>query len=384
MKKIFTVALLILISIPIMAKAEDAPVKSKFPLKIYGMLWGDSVWSDSQTDLLNNITLKSVNAPTHAVDETTITKNDKYFGITAQNTRFGVSLDDYEFENGLKAGGKLEIDFWNQNTNQFRPRMRLGYAEFGMSGWKFTGGQHWDVFSPIIPQTTNMAIMWMSGNLGYRRPQFRFAYDYSINDKQGVVGKFSVNNPGNWDLITQPGLSTGIPDIQASVGYRRKMSAGDLYAGFSGLMGFREYTSRRAVYGISLDFNLPFHKYLIISGEAAFSKGASDYFSNSSAPAAGLNPSKALSIWGNINSKWTDWFETVVGYGIDDTDMEQQAASTATAPSVNKNQMILGILKFHPVKPLTLALEYENIRTKYVGGDKGVANVLLTSVIYQF
>ncbi|MFH1652918.1 MAG: hypothetical protein ABIE74_02580 [Pseudomonadota bacterium] len=383
MKKsvIVFLALVAFIVTPLISNAQEEGVTSKFPIKIYGLLWGNGVWGDSETDLLNNLTLKSINAPTHAVDEATVSPNDGYIGFTAQNTRLGFQVMDHTFNNGIYAGGKVEFDFWNQNTNQFRPRMRLGFVKFGKGIWSFEGGQDWDVFSPLLPATTNAAILWMSGNLGFRRPQMRFTIDYKFGDGAGIKYDMAVANPGNWDIITQPGLDTSFPDIQDSLAYyNENFMAGKLYLGVSTLFGKRNYGRKRNIWGYSLSLQVPLHNYFQLVGEVAYSKGTSDYMTNASTDTNGTN--KVFSVWANLISKWTGWFETVVGYGLDDP--KRMVPITAGVVNVNKNQMILGALKFHPVKPLTLAVEYENIRTNYVGGGKGTANVVLFSTIYAF
>ncbi len=371
----------------ILSASAEEEVKSKFPLKIYGFLRGEMTWADSQVVSLGesaNANNRSPKLPAVVLDETTVGKNDAATGFTANNTRLGLEWAGTEFENGLTAGGKLELDFldWNNTVAAVnpQPRMRLAYAELKGTNWSILGGQNWDVFSPLnVRSLLSSDNMWFSGNLGFRRPQFRFTYNWHLSEENGVTFKISVNNPGNDDVFTGEGVNGGVPYFEGSINYFDKWNDRPLRFGISGVAGSnRVNASYENIWGIAGDVVLPFYKYLQFQGEFAYGQRLGHFLTVGRTVTNDPNY-KTLNLWGQLTSQWHEKFETNLGYGIDDP----KGSNVATG-NVNRNTIGFLNAQFSPVSAITFGVEYGMIRTAYKGTDTSTANYVLSAMTYKF
>jgi hypothetical protein len=100
-----------------------------------------------------------------------------------RSTRFGVDYSGPKVP-GLgdaDLSGKLELDFENGGSESRQIiRIRHAYLQLAKNDVSILAGQSWDVFSPLFPTVDNDTLLWNAGNLGDRRPQFRFSYDPKV------------------------------------------------------------------------------------------------------------------------------------------------------------------------------------------------------------
>ena len=100
------------------------------------------------------------------------------FSVHPRLTRLGIDYSGPEIAalNDAKLAGKFEVDFENGGTES-RQIIRIRHAYFKLDWGQFSllGGQTWDVVSPLFPTVNYDSLMWNAGNVGDRRPQFRFA-----------------------------------------------------------------------------------------------------------------------------------------------------------------------------------------------------------------
>jgi len=360
-------------------------VKSKYPVDIYGFIAAQFSWGDSTTGTFTtavNAGGTSAVAQSYVANERINPRDDGWFAATPQNSRIGFLWTGSNVSKNLILGGRLEIDFLNPGGGMSpRPRIRHAYLDLGTDKWSLIAGQNWDLFSPLNTRSLSLGNnVWYQGNLGFRRPQLRFTYNFIFTEKDSLKAAISVNNPGNFDTLINSGNTTGVPYGEGLLEYTREMKAGNLVIGASGVYGKDRSGNRWSnVWGIAGSLIVPFHKFLQLNGEIHYGEnlGAFLTYANTN------NRVHNLAGWGEISSRWCKYFETNIGFGIDDLQDSRVAAGTAVA-NIDRNQIIYGNFKIYPFKSFYIGLEYENIRTRYQANGTSTANVVFTNLVYSF
>jgi hypothetical protein len=101
------------------------------------------------------------------------------FSMHPRLTRFGLDYTGPTVAKlkDAKLTGKFEADFENGGSESRQIiRIRHAYLRLGWKDFSITGGQTWDVVSPLFPTVNHDSLMWNAGNVGDRRPQLRAAY----------------------------------------------------------------------------------------------------------------------------------------------------------------------------------------------------------------
>ncbi len=364
----------------------------KVPIGFYGFISAETLWSNAQLSSFgtNNNTPASYNRNmsgfNRVVDESIDGNNDAFLSWTVQNTRFGFLFDPYDFGGKpIEIDGRLELDFFSTadlSAASVRPRLRRAYVGIGGKSkrWHVLFGQEWDLFSPLNPATLNIGgNLWRQGNLGFRRPQIRFTYRHPIGSESGMEAAVSANLPSNVMTFNDPGNTTAIPMVEGRVGFHHQLPAGKLWAYLSGAYA----RHRNAVAGaddinnwaLAASIAAPVHKFFIPSGEFHYGYSMGLMLSN----ASDTSRQRLLAGWGQIQSLWLDWFETNVGYGIDTLQSSKVAAGW-----VKRNQVAFANLKFKPIRPFIIGLEYNYLRTTYQGTGASEANAGFLNVLYLF
>jgi len=307
-------------------------------------------------------------------------------GFTAQHSRLGFKATTGE---KIKVTGLLEIDFYEGPINSnVKPRMRLGYVGISKGGFEAKFGQQWDLFSALNPNTNNTnGNMWYAGNRGFRRGQVQLSY-FIKNEKISPMLQVSVGETTREDAGIGKDNLSGMPMIQGrlSAKVKEKYTIGVAYANGSYVekKGLIETVVAPAICdtllkdlkfatsGISVDINVPVHKYFALNGE--FNTGTNlnnaNLFSVAGNYAWSIHDSlktitttdkKSMGMWFNAQSNIKEWLQIVVGYGMDNNTSDKFAVN-----NIEKNTVIYGDIIFPIKHGFSIALEVMNINTQVV------------------
>ncbi|HLG13153.1 MAG TPA: hypothetical protein VJH03_01350 [Blastocatellia bacterium] len=260
------------------------------------------------------------------------------FSMHPRLTRFGV---DYTGPRVSTLGdgrltGKLELDFENGGSESRQIiRIRHAYLKMNWKDFSILGGQTWDIFSPLFPTVNGDTLMWTAGNIGDRRPQFRFAYEPKAGHGQwSLTG--GVGLTGAIDLLDldgngfRDGEESGQPDVQARIAYSRSLWVKDQAAsiGASGFYGW--LNTSRPVTGanrtsfrsqvINLDYTLPLASRVSLRGEGWWGRNMSDLRGGAG---QGVNLATGRDIrgrggWSEMSVKVSRYYSFHPGFTVDD------------------------------------------------------------------
>ena len=217
-----------------------------FKIVPYGAFWADMVYATERTNP-GPFTFYVLSRDEGGEDALT---------IDARRSRFGLDVSGpvIPFLNWAECGGRAEIDFHADFTNENRPEVHLRHAywEAKNDNCRLLVGQTWDVISPLIPNRLDYAVGLRGGNIGYRRTQFRAEQYWPISK----LLLLSVQAALSQDVVT---------DFPADVGIRRESSNWPVVQGRAAMTwGMRSNCSQPFEIGISghvgetgLDFLIP-------------------------------------------------------------------------------------------------------------------------------
>ncbi len=305
----------------------------------YGILWADMIYSSSRTFPGSFILWI----------ESADTQGENTFVLDARRSRVGVDLKGPEVDvfGGIAGGGKVEVDFLggfvNENTTDVR--LRHVYWEAKNEDWRFLAGQTWDVVSPLLPSTVNFSVNWCSGNIGFRRTQFRVERYLHLSDDCVIALQGALAQNITPDLASGA-LAAGVnreggnwPMIQARTGFtfggsgllQHPVTIG--LSGNIGETGFDFLTvspgplrippqddARFREWSVNADFTVPVSDCLGVHGEFFTGSNLSNLLGGIS---QGVCPCERVpiratggwvEIWYDLNSCVTTHF----GFGVDD------------------------------------------------------------------
>lgn len=228
-------------------------------------------------------------------------KKDGDFTIHPRLTRVGIDTEAPAIKgwDNTKVSGKLEIDFFNMlpdrnsatsNSRQFL-RIRHAYGQLDHKDAHFLFGQTWDLISPLFPSVNYEVLMWNAGNLGDRRPQFRFTYDPKVwkgraslavmAGSSGAIDGQDIDADQNLD-----GEESGRPVFQfrAALNQRSWVKGQNWEFGLWGHDGAFRIDRAKAIAGhrsfssqaLGLDLRLPITRRLLLQGEAFVGQDMAD------------------------------------------------------------------------------------------------------------
>jgi len=368
----------------------EIALSSKVPFKFYGFISAEAMWSDSQLSsfgTLNNVPAsynKNMVGFNRVVDEATQPNNDAFISWTVQNTRFGFLLDPYDFGGkNFTVDARLEMDFFstgNMSIHSVLPRIRRAYAAIGQERWRVLFGQEWDLFSPLNTATLNIGgNLWQQGNLGFRRPQIMAEFKQPIGEESGVRLAGSINIPSNSMNFDDSGNTTCVPMLEGLFGYWHKLPAGKFWAYISGMYARHKNATAGLSdvnnWGLAASIEAPVHDFFQPSAEFQYGYSMGLLLSISQDNMR----QRTISGWGQIKSRWLEWFETNIGYGY-----EGLRGSQVAAGWVKSNQMGFANLLFKPIKHFVIGLEYNYLRTNYQGSGASNANAIFMNTLLYF
>ncbi len=371
----------------------SAADKPSFDLKWYGYFKLDGAYDRNMSSHGNFVMW---------VQPPTTPGHDNQFNMTANETRFGLSATGNGYNN-VKVGGKLEFDLFASITgatiaeNKSMLQLRHAYMTVETGHVKLLAGQSWDLISPLNPATLNYSVLWGVGNIGYRRPQVSFWYNFksgAATDISLAAGVFrTIGNDltptftlalGEAAEGADDGTDAGIPSFQGLIDIKSNLkSGGVIRGGVSGHWGQLKAETNLGhadkykswVMAGHLQVN-PTAKYGF-SGEIYSGSNLGSYFG------AILRNSevKGLSSYGGWFSAWlqaTAKAQVSAGYGMDDPDN----ADFATGRS--RNSCVYGNVRYALVPQMTVGFELSNWVTNYKDAETANDFRAQTSFILNF
>lgn len=369
MKKfVFSVLAVALLLLPRLQSFADVSLldTEKSKLQLTGFFRLDAVYQDAG---VNGLTF-----PRYA------TAGDGNAYLTATHSRLGFKYSGTPLANGMAVAAVLELDFFDTTTpTQMKPRFRQGYFTLGKKGHTLLFGQAWDLFSPLGPTTLMInGYLWQTGNLGFRHAQVRYAYSAPHFDFAVSVG--DPASSGGWATLT--------PVMQARLGF--KLGAGNKYQlGLSGIYGRENagsaavpFKNKVSISGLSLDWNLPFCKYLALKGEYAMG-GNLTYVSSRAALftdiARGEFAAKKVSaFWSELlltRNKLSGW----LGYAFEDLSAEEQLAVN----ELKKTNCLLAGVQYAAGSGVSFGLEFAHFLSRHFADSELKTNQLIFSAIFS-
>ena len=367
------------------------PVWSSLDIQIYGYLKLDAAYDDSR---INNGNFAQWVTPEDRNDD------DDQFNMTANQSRFGVNITGPDNDR-VRASGRAEVDFYGgSNENKAHLMMRHAYMKLDWPAERFSilAGQTSDVVSPLLPSTVNYSVCWWTGNIGYRRPQFRltkeFSPDSDIDVKlEGALARTIGRNDVVTTNGTESGEDEGFPTIQARASVTLPVYGPDRTTiGVSGHLGHEEYDT--TVFGdhedfkswsLNFDLTQPVCEKVTIQAELFTGENLDAYLGGIG---QGVTTTDGINRYDEVGSAggWIaaslgpwDHIRYNVGIGMDDVDRGDVQGGDRTL-----NRSIFGNLFYALSKHVEWALELSHWRTEYRGSGDGNSLRIQTALIYKF
>ncbi len=346
----------------------------------YGILWGDMIFSTSRT------------YPGHFIlwIPSEEDQGEEAFVMDVRRSRAGINIagPSSDLCGGITSGGKIEIDFFGGFTipNTTDVRLRHVYWEAKGESTRMLVGQTWDLISPLLPSTINFSVGWATGNIGFRRAQFRLEKYYHLSDniKWTVQGALAQNIvPDLSSGLVATGVNRETPNWPMIQG-RTALSFNGLghscqpitvgVSGHIGQTGFDfnttspgpeqlppEDDARFQTWSFNVDVKLPVTERLAFQGE--FFTGA-----NLSNELGGIVqgicpclrvPIRATGGWGEVAYDVTPNVHTHFGFGVDDPNNADSLIGRTY------NRSIYGNVMFDLTEHLRTGFEVASWRTQY-------------------
>ena len=364
--------------------APPVTSQSRFPVTVYGNILLNSFFDTS----LNNIEDVPLFAGKQGSDPF---PNDKSFGMTARQSRFGLRYQGPEVA-GAKISGQVEVDFFGgkaalgNGISMDILRLRIALGRLDWKNFSLVAGQDWSVFAPLNPTSLGeyaIPSMSASGNPWIRSPQIRAEIRHAISDGAKLQWQIAATDPDMGDYQTaqfltsrSPGIGERgrMPGLDTRLAFTNAMNGRDFSVGVSGHYGRGEDVGTIASlnvvrpvdsWGVALDWSLPFTKHFALTGEA-YEGRALGIFSVASGESVGAVGTRGehgvLSRGGwaqaqfNINPKW----QVNLAYGID-----QPEASELPVGNRDRNQTYMGNLMYKLTSSVTFAWEFRRFLTDF-------------------
>lgn len=361
------------------------PIWSTLDFQLYGYLKLDAAYDDSR---INNGNYADWVRPENRNED------DSQFNMTARQSRFGVYITGPD--NGrVVTSGRVETDFYEGGSeNKPRLMMRHAYMKLDWVKERFSilAGQTSDVFSPLFPSTVNYAVCWWSGNIGYRRPQFRVTKELALgSDIDLKLEGALARNIGRADAVagTESGEDDGFPVVEA----RASVTMPDRTAvGLSGHVGEEEYDT--TVFGnhedfdtwsLNLDLTKPVHEKVTIKAECFIGENLGAYLGGIGqgvTTAAGINRYEEIGSKGGwIAASLGPWEDIRYNVGIAMDDVKE---GNVQGGSRTYNSNVFGNFFYALSEHVEWAVELSHWRTEYRGSGDADALRVQTALIYKF
>jgi len=392
MKRAFFILVFCVLTLSALAVADEG---ASFDFDLYGYLKLDGAYDQNLTSHGNFVMW---------VNPYQYEKDDEQFNMTANQSRFGVSMTGNGYETA-KVDGKVEFDLYagvsGGSVAENKPMLQLRHAYFSvqMGGTKLLAGQTWDVISPLVPKTVNYSVAWAQGNIGYRRPQVRFSTWADAGDRarltldaaiaRNIGADYCVYDSG-WDPDdsgdgVDDGADAATPVVQGRLGMSSDFSGdGMLALGVSGHYGEEEYrlfdsggneTEEKSLssWSFNTDLTLRINKYACLKGEFFVGENLATYLGGVLQKADNIyDPLRSMGGWGMLSLAPTEKLTVNGGYSFDDPDEEEYSVAAPTGGSTSvtstfksMNSLAFGNIMYDFTGNLTGMLEFSYMTTEY-------------------
>lgn len=317
-------------------KAQDPWSIGDYKIVPYGALWADMVYATERT-YPGAFTLFALSPET---------EGESAFAIDARRTRVGFNLTgpDLPLLGGARTGGNFEVDFFGQfvSENQAGFQMRHAYWEAKNDRWRMLVGQTSDVISPLVVDTVNYSVGWMGGNIGFRRPQFRWERYLDFSPTSLATLQVSLNHDIVPDFSTSVNVdreSASWPVIESRLGWTlgpRDAHGLPIQLGVSGHIGRTEFdfhglgppphflppenNSEHRTWSFNVDVKAPITDVCGVQGEFFTGSNLSPFLGGIGQGVCGCvrGAVRATGGWAELWYDWNDRWHSHVGFGIDD------------------------------------------------------------------
>jgi hypothetical protein len=366
------------------------PVWSNLDIQLYGFLKFDAAYDTSRIENGNYAKW---------VDNESTNDDDDQFNMTANQSRFGAKINGPKGE-VMNASGLVEVDFYGPGVgvaeNQGRLMMRHAYMKLDWPEKRFNiiAGQTWDVISPLLPSTVNYSVGWWTGNLGYRRPQFRLTKELGFVDGgflklEGAlartIGDTSVTG-------TDSGEDAGFPTLQGRASITVPMlGAKEATIGLSGHWGQEEYDTAASgqdeefeTWSINVDYTQPICKKVAIKAEIFTGENLDAYLGGigQGVTVSGANQYEEIGSQGGwIAASLGPWDTKRFNVGLAMDDVERGNVNDGAR---TLNRSVFGNVYCAVNKQTDIAFELSHWRTQYRGNGDGESLRAQMALIYKF
>ncbi|MBN1359488.1 MAG: hypothetical protein JW993_02800 [Sedimentisphaerales bacterium] len=365
--------------------AAKKNVVSSLDLEFYGYIKADASYDSSRTTTGNYVVY---------VDSEATRRDDSEFNLTANQTRLGLNVSGPSSD-ALKTTGRVEFDFYGNYASENKAKIQMRHAylvlDWPKARFNILAGQTSDIMSPLVPNTLNYTVLWDAGNIGYRRPQFRFTQIVPMGEKASLnLEGGCARTIGRTDLTnSESGEDAGFPTLEGRVSMTFPFfGPKPTTIGVSGHQGREEYdldaTGRYVNFdswSVNLDVTQPVFPWLTIAGELFSGENLDQYFGGIG---QGVNTTALREIgaeggWIAASlGPWSKWSFNV-GAGVDSVDRND-----VTAGSRIRNSSVFGNVLYRLNKNAQFGVEVSHWSTHYLGPGDADSVRAQASFIYKF
>jgi hypothetical protein len=388
--KIFFIIICLLTAFGGVLSAGDKPT---FDLKWYGYFKFDGAYDQNLTSHGNYVMW---------VQQRAYNEDDGQLNMTANETRFGVNVNGNGYNN-VKVGGKMEFDLYASVTgstiaeNKAMLQLRHAYLTIESGKFKMLAGQSWDLISPLNPSTLNYTVLWGVGNIGYRRPQVSFWYNFKSGAKTdislatGIFRNIGTDLTPTFSLAlgestegADDGTDAGIPTVQGLLDCKHNLaSGGSIRAGISGLWGELKAETNQGrsdkYYAKAISAHLmvaPKTTYGF-SGEFYSGTNLGSYFGGILLSST-VDGVKSAGGWVSSWVQPTNKVQLSAGYGVDNPDDDDFSTGRC------RNSCVYGNVRYTLVSQVTVGFELSEWRTGYKNAETVKDLRAQSSIILNF
>lgn len=343
-------------------------VVSNLAVTLYGYVKADMAYDTANMD--------NGNYARWVVDE-----DDNQFNITARQTRLGLKVVGPEVE-GVRTFGRVEIDFYGSTGTSYDEEngalLRLRHAYISLDDFSndlsFLAGQTSDVISPLVAPTINYSVAWWTGDIGYRRNQFRLTKGFKIGEETRLKAAVAATRSSG-------GEDTGQPGWQGRLGWT--------FPGFNGLdaeVGLSGHyapemgqTAKVHSNSFCVDLSLPMADPFTLEGEWFTGKNLDSYLGGIGQGVTGNTEIASTGFWGALTWKVTSLYLFNFGYAREKPDAEDLAGGDRS-----ENSTLWANINYAINKATTLGFEVSQHDTSYLGAPDQSGTRFQLAVIFKF
>lgn len=361
-------------------------------VSLYGFLRVDAIWDDSR--MQNHQYAMWVLAEDPIVGP----KDASHLTIHPRVTRFGIAVSPAEVGSGVKASGKVEIDFQAGGTeSRAGLRMRHAYLELKYKDLAFLGGQTWQLLSPLYPEVHSDGVLWNAGNPGDRAPQIRITYAPAAGKGTAIaavaLGATGAVDPQDLDKNgLLDGASSALPNVQGRLALEQTLYAGrplklGLWGHYAKLETDKPVAGKTGwdSWSAGFEFSIPLHARVAVEGEGWTGSVLGDIRGGIGQNVNSVTgtPIDSRGGWAQVATKPTDGTQLYVGVAVDNprdedvpsyAEVKNAGLDPASTTGRTLNQVAFLSARYRPWQPFQIACEYYYWVTEYRGLRRGIAN----------